>query len=413
MKNYKNYEGCNMNYTQRVFWMVLNESIHKRKLELKDIKRIDFEELLQLAINHNVASLVYYGLNRTNTINIMPKDVVNKLKRETVVTSLSQNMHINNIENVLKEFRSENIDVVVLKGLVIRAFYPRPEFRTMSDADIVVKKENLESAINVLEKLGYLENGRSDVDICFVNNNSRIELHWNLISKNKFNGGAEFEEEFWNRVVEVEVGDSKALSLNYEDLAVHLVVHLFKHLAYKGCGIRYFSDLVVLFENKEKEINWESFMEKIRKYNLEKSTRIILYICKKYLGMNINYQLDIEDEINEQYLEWLLNDIRTNGVFGKSNISEELARSLSFYSDNELSPIRKYISVFLPPVEKVRANYKYAEKFKILIPFAYIHRILKWTFDKSITNDNKKSICTKGLSIIKEKKIVMDWLELN
>ena len=50
----------------------------------------------------------------------MPKDVVNKLKRETVVTSLSQNMHINNIENVLKEFRSENIDVVVLKGLVIR-----------------------------------------------------------------------------------------------------------------------------------------------------------------------------------------------------------------------------------------------------------------------------------------------------
>ena len=56
MKNYKNYEGCNMNYTQRVFWMVLNESIHKRKLELKDIKRIDFEELLQLAINHNVAS---------------------------------------------------------------------------------------------------------------------------------------------------------------------------------------------------------------------------------------------------------------------------------------------------------------------------------------------------------------------
>ena len=45
---------CVEETAQRVFWMVLNESIHKRKLELKDIKRIDFEELLQLAINHNV-----------------------------------------------------------------------------------------------------------------------------------------------------------------------------------------------------------------------------------------------------------------------------------------------------------------------------------------------------------------------
>ena len=82
----------------------------------------------------------------------------------------------------------------------------------------------------------------------------------------------------------VKVGDEDALSLNYEDLAVHLFVHLIKHLADKGCGIRHFCDLVVLLESKEDEINWDSFWEKINEYKLEKSTKIVFYICTEYLG---------------------------------------------------------------------------------------------------------------------------------
>ena len=37
-------------------------------------------------------------------------------------------------------------------------------------------------------------------------------------------------------------------------------------------------------ESKEDEINWDSFWEKINEYKLEKSTKIVFYICTEYLG---------------------------------------------------------------------------------------------------------------------------------
>ena len=78
--------------------------------------------------------------------------------------------------------------------------------------------------------LGYKESARTNVDICFVKGASRIELHWNLINQGRINGGENFENNIWNELITVKVGDEDALSLNYEDLAVHLFVHLIKHL---------------------------------------------------------------------------------------------------------------------------------------------------------------------------------------
>lgn len=401
-----------MNFTQETLLKILTESIHKRKYEIEDIRNVDFKELFNLSVQHNIVSLIYYGLSGTQSVKQIPNEVLNSFKKDTFISSSYQISHIRNITNLLKEFSNNNIEAVALKGLVVRSFYPRPEFRTMSDADIVVKEEDINKAINLLEKLGYVETGRSDVDIGFININSRVELHWNLISKDKLKGGEEFEKQIWNSLIEVSIEASKVLSLNYEDLAVHLMVHLLKHLSYKGCGIRYFCDIVLLLENMEDKINWNSFMNKVREYNLEKGTRIILYICKRYLGMNINYSINIEDEINEEYLQILMDDIMKHGVFGKSNKEEELARSLAFYSNNELSSFKKYIRIFIPEKEKIMINYPYSNKYKILLPIAYIHRLIKWCLDKNVAIDSKKAICTKGLSIIKERKPIMDWLEL-
>lgn len=401
-----------MNLTQQTLLKILTESIHKKKYEIGTLNNIDFKELFRLSVDHNIVSLIYYGLSRTEIIKKIPGEVINDFKKSTFFASSYQLKHVKNITKLLDEFSKNDVEVVILKGLVVRNFYPRPEFRTMSDADIVVKEDKLSEAINLIEKLGYIETGRSDVDIGFTNGDSRVELHWNLISKDKLKGGEEFEKQIWNNLIEVEVEGSKALSLNYEDLAVHLMVHLLKHLSYKGCGIRYFCDIVLIFENKQDEINMDSFMNKIREYNLEKSTKIILYICKRYLGMDINYSIDIEDKINEEYLQLLMDDILNHGVFGKSNKKEEVARSLAFYSENELSPIKKYIRVFIPEKEKIMINYPYSNKYKILLPIAYVHRLIKWSLDKNVAIDNKKAICTKGLSIIKERKPIMDWLEL-
>ena len=402
-----------MNYTQKTLIDILNASIHKKKVNIQLYNEINWDEMLKLSVEHNVTSLVYYGLKNSNLIENIPSDIINDFKKQTFFSSSFQLKHINNISEVLRLFHKNDIETVVLKGLVVRNFYPNAEFRTMGDADIVVKKEKLDKAINLLRDLGYEEYERTNVDICFIKGSSRIELHWNLINQGRVNGGENFENNIWNELITVKVGDEDALSLNYEDLAVHLFVHLIKHLADKGCGIRHFCDLVVLLESKEDEINWDSFWEKINEYKLEKSTKIVFYICTEYLGMNIKYKVDSKEYINEEYLQILLNDIMNHGVFGKSNEEETFARAAAFNGDeNEASPLKQYLKVFFPPVKRLMKNYPYAEKYKILVPAAYIHRIIRCITNKEISNKDKSQFIFNGLSVIKERSPIIEWLEL-
>lgn len=403
-----------MTNTQEVMLKILEATIHNRKYEISEIDNIDFNEMLRLSQEHNVVAITYYGLRGTKSSQMLSNDVLNQFKKQTFSHSSHQMSHMKNVTSILAKFEENNIKAVVLKGLVVRNFYPRPEFRTMSDADIVVKEENLDKAIELITNLGYVEKVRTNVDICYIKGNSIIELHWKLINPGRINGGENFENEIWDDLIEVNVGDSKALSLNYEDLAVHLCVHLIKHLANKGCGIRMFYDLVVLFEQNEDEINWDRFWSKIRQYNVEKAIRIVMYICREYLGMKLKTNMDNEKYIDKKCLDLLLDDIMNHGVFGKSKEDDEIARAVAFDSDRDYDKgaFNKYFRVFFPRVKELVQSYPYAERNKILVPAAYVHRLGKWAFSKDIKMANKASFCINGVSVIKERSPIMNWMEL-
>ena len=109
----------------------------------------------------------------------------------------------------------------------------------------------------------------------------------------------------------------------------------------------------------------------------------------------------------------LLNDIMNHGVFGKNNEEETLARSVAFNCDEKkVSPLQQYLKVFFPPVKRLMKNYPYAEKYKILVPAAYIHRIIRCITNKEISNKDKSQFIFNGLSVIKERSPIIEWLEL-
>ncbi len=76
----------------------------------------------------------------------MNSEILNYLKKTTFFSGVQQLNHIKEVSRILQRFQNEQIDILVLKGLVIRDLYPIPTLRTMSDADIVVIEENLEAS---------------------------------------------------------------------------------------------------------------------------------------------------------------------------------------------------------------------------------------------------------------------------
>ena len=58
-------------------------------------------------------------------------------------------------KKVLNAFEQEKIDHIFLKGYEIKHCYPIPVLRSMSDVDVVIRREERQKSDRVLKDLGY------------------------------------------------------------------------------------------------------------------------------------------------------------------------------------------------------------------------------------------------------------------
>lgn len=80
--------------------------------------------------------------------------------------------------------------------------------------------------------------------------------------------------------------------------------------------------------------------------------------------------------------------------------------------EKKASPLKQYLKVFFSSVKRLTKNYIYAEEHKILVPFTYIHRIIRCITNKQISNKDKSQFIVHGLAVIKERSPIMEWLGL-
>ncbi|MGL6105328.1 nucleotidyltransferase domain-containing protein [Romboutsia sp.] len=397
-----------MNKTQTQLINFLNSSIHAEKKEYS-LSDMDWEQLLEEARAHNIQSLVYTGIDNKTLLSIN-KQILEKWKKETFLSGVYQLSHINQISYVLNELDKKNIPVIVLKGLVLRDLYPQSELRTMSDADILVKEENLEKLRTLLLELGYEESGKTLYHLNFEKENSEIEVHWNISSEEHFKGVTKYVEHIWENAIEVKIGQSKALSMNYEDLATYLCMHMAKHLRSCGFGIRQLCDFVLLVEQKGNLIDWNKFIEETKKFGIDKFSVIIFKMCKKLFGLNIPKEVEDYTSIDEVYLDILIDEILDCGVHGKRDENKILGKNAAYTLEKkENSTLIKFIKFMFPSSKYLdESKYGYAKKNKILLPVAWIHR----AFTKERKFSQKFRFILFGFSVAKKKEKLLKWLEI-
>ena len=254
-----------MERSQRQIIKLLNLAIHGEKLS--DFKSISkWNEIMCEANAHEISALIYSSIYVIKSLEGLSREELNQWKKSTFFTGVGQISHYNQVGKLLEKFNEENIDVIVLKGLVVRDLYPKPEFRTMGDSDVLVHEEDLERVTELLQELGYkLEECEDEhgAHLVFSHEKYRhVEVHWTLVNDDYFLGTKEFEKDIWKNSMKIKIGKAEVLSLGWEDLALHLCLHMAVHIVCGGFGLRQLCDLVLLVEQKGDEINWESFMFK-------------------------------------------------------------------------------------------------------------------------------------------------------
>ena len=391
---------------------LLNASIHDRKPELNYSKDVDWDKIIEESNAHSITGLLYPALKKYDNSKL-DADVLNSLKKSTFISAVQQSKHIKETAKILELFNKNNIPVIVLKGLVIRNYYPMPDLRTMCDSDVIIHKEDLEKVRTLLLNEGFREEEDAGHHIAFFKFGFNLEVHWTLANETFRKGQECFQEHIWKDARKIQVDGVDTLALSLEDQALHFCAHMASHMAISGFGVRQLADLVLLVEHEGKNINWNSFIEKTKKSGLYKFSIGMFKVCNYLFNMEIPEELK-DNSNDEEVIKLVVNDIFTGGVYGQRDLSFTFRAQVGYdiEEDNTISMIKRYIQIILPPPSKLSDRYGYAKKYKILLPIAWIHHIFVGITTKEYSKESKKKFLTSTISNAKSRNKVVKWLEL-
>lgn len=407
-----------MNSLQKEMIMLLDLAIRGKKFSDFN-NNIDWNEIMNEAKEHEVSALIYSTIYGQNSLKGMDKEKFDEWKRNTFFTGVGQISHYNQVGTLFEKFNEESIDVIVLKGLVVRELFPKPEFRTMGDADILVHEEDLDRVSKLLKDQGYeLEECKDEhgAHLAFVHKRYRpIEVHWTLINDDYFNGTKEFESGIWKNAIPININKAKVLALSWEEQALHLCLHMAVHIVYGGFGLRQLCDLVLLLEHKAEEIDWNSFMTKAEECGAKVFVLAIFKCCEKLFQSKIPEAIVKSGQVDDELVEDLIQNIFESGVFGRKSVIGVLGSDFAYSKgdrQNEKSVTKKYLDLVFPKVENMSDKYDYAKKNKVLTPIAWAHHLGAGVLNKDYSAKNKMEFLTKSVKVAKKKKELLEELDL-
>ena len=292
------------------------------------------------------------------------------------------------IETICEVFERGKIDYLPLKGAVIRKLYPESWMRTSCDIDILVKKEELQRAIDLLKnELDYdcKSIGQHDAQI-YAPNGVHLELHFSLLESGSKPELVEILDSVWE--LSEKITDCQYKMPNHL-FYLYLLSHEAKHIKFGGCGIRAFLDMWLIREKL-------TFDETEKKELLVKSKYTDFAKASENL-CDCWFNGREFDDFSKYFADYVI----TGGVYGTS---EQKSHAQQSRKKNKFTYLLYRIFI---PYRELKYSEPTLKKHPVLYPFFLVKRIFKAIFKKETkekTSKEIKAIASSGDETKKLKK---------
>lgn len=319
---------------------------------------------------HGIAYTVFKEISKNSF-------VTNEWKSSIMYLGILMHRNYDQAGKVLHKLRENNINVVALKGIVLKDYYKYPDMRYMSDIDILIKKEHIGLVDELLVNMGYTCYSKEQKKHIIYHHRifSPIEIHTYLIDEFYFKGAYSFEQGVWNNLATKSICGVEVNVLNREYLILHIILHMICHFIHDGFGLRHLCDLSLIIIKEGSAINWQVVLLNFRKCNIEKFAFSVLLLCKQLF--DINLPSDISEEDKQPTLN-LLNDIISSGVFGHKTNERTIANVIVKHrrkKSKDNNKTRQIMSFLFPQKEYFYEKFPFTKNHIFLIPIAWIRRI--------------------------------------
>ncbi|MBQ7415857.1 MAG: nucleotidyltransferase family protein [Oscillospiraceae bacterium] len=346
-------------------------------------------QITALAEQHHVLPLVFEAIYNCPAATNMDGVLFMQCKRSTVQSVMVQAMKTEEFLELNRHLRAHGVTPVVVKGLICRSLYPRPDYRTSGDEDVLCGEHQFKACHKAMIDFG-MEASASTLDsyeVPYHKDDSAlfIELHKTLFttSSDIFSDCNRFFDGCFDRLIEVDVQGDPVATLNHTDHMLYLILHAFKHFLHAGFGVRQVCDMVLYANAFGSQIDWDYVQLKCRGLRADKFAAALFDIGEKYLGFDPEkacYPYSWSHLEADGYA--LLADLLYGGIYGSSDRSRVHSSNMTL---NAVSADKKgkkskgnlFKTVF-PPAKKLEYRFPYLKRAPFLLPVAWTCRIFSY-----------------------------------
>lgn len=381
-----------MDAMSKIFLAILKAALAGKPAQLdRELKTEELRRLLQLASIHNVLPLVYEAVcPMLSARNDLPHwSSVRRQVRQQVVL---QTVRTTEFLELNRRFQAAGLCPLVVKGIVCRNLYPKPDHRISSDEDVLILPTQYAQAHQILTDYGMqttqqpqLTAEASEVPYRKEGSPLYIELHKRLFppESDAYGDIDRFFVDSHQGAIMLQIQGESVYSLGHTDHLLYLICHAFKHFLHSGFGIRQVCDIVLYANAYGHEVNWAQMLENCRQIRAERFAAALFEIGKKHLGFDPAgaaypevWQAIAVDEVP------LLDDLLSGGVYGGASMSRKHSSHITLETVAAQKQGRKAknaveASIF-PPASALEQRYPYLRKYPYLIPVAWCSRL--WRF---------------------------------
>lgn len=336
----------------------------------------NWEEICRLSNIHNLGGMVYTTVNSNE---YLPDSIGMTLRKNFLGISAYGLMQERVINNVCSAFDNAGIDHILIKGGVVREYYPYPELRTMGDIDILVKSPDEVSEIMLA--LGYEKTGGADGEQVFKNANSVVEVHNSLRGMN-FKDNVDFDKYFYNMFEHIQLlKGNHTYELEKDYHIIFMLVHMAKHFHNEGCGVRMFLDLAVTLNKFKDSVDISNIIAELGKLRLGRFAENIFKITREFFGIAIDIDdIEIDVELKDKICDYILD----GGTFGfENNVHSDVMFRNIKNNESIAGKAKAVIGWMFPNAEAMRYRVKWFKNAPlILLPAAWIYRDVVLLFAK-------------------------------
>ncbi len=373
-----------MNKQSDNFINLLCSFVHQRPPVLSDP---DWAEIYRLSQAHNLTPAVYEAAYGLPAFAEASAETAELFMTTALGQSGAQFIRTEALLTVYEKLLAGGVRPLVLKGLVCRSLYPRPDLRLSCDEDLWIPKEAVLSCDKILRENGYaaedqilLDHLDSVIDtaqeLTYASDILTLEMHLNPFGSNDSTRVQlnRFFDDAINHVTSLEIDGHIIYTLEPTWHYLFIFFHLYKHFIAGGVGIRQVLDMLLYYEHYQEEIDLALVIPALNAFGAGVFHEAILALGRKRLGFT---NLPISSFSGD--LEMLLTDLIESGVYGNGTKAMMLSSSYVRARVNQShTKIPAIWAMLFPPVSQASYSYPWLIGKPWLLPAAWIHRFFKF-----------------------------------